>query len=145
MTMLFIEFNYVETDSSTAWFKTDPGNGRRGHLSSEMGIDWHPDWRRGRPGGVGADLVHQVGQSFRARHFGWIHSSPSGRRRECEPVFISHEPSLDAPSGHNGGWLGWWNSYVKVRSADRRNWHQCGDSGLPQQREPQLQDVDLQA
>src|SRR5208337_3185326 len=118
--MLFIEFNYVETDRATAWFKADPGNRRRGHLSSEMGAHRHPDWRRGRPWGVGADLVHQLGQAFRARHYGWIHSSAPGRRRGYEPVFISHEPSLDAPPGHDGGWLGWGISYMEIRSADRR-------------------------
>src|ERR1017187_4513362 len=144
MTMLFIEFNYVETDSSTAWFKTDPGNRRRGHLSSEMGTHRHPDWHRCRAGGVGANLVHQLGQIFRAWHSGWIHSPAPRRRRGYEPVFISHEPSLDAPSGHNCGRFGGWISYLEIRSADRRNWHECRDSGIPQQREAQLQDVDLQ-
>src|SRR5271168_4645796 len=102
MTMLFIEFNYVETDSSTAWFEADPGDRRGGHLSSEMGTYRYPDWRRCRPGGVGPDLVHQPGQAFRTRFHCRIHSSASGRRRGYEPVFVSHEPSLDASPGHIG-------------------------------------------
>ena len=38
MTMLFIEFNYVETDSSTAWFKADPEIGEGATYLRKWGI-----------------------------------------------------------------------------------------------------------
>ncbi len=112
MTVLFIEFNYVETDSSTAWFKADPGNGRRGHLSSEMGLI-------GILIGVGAGLgalallwcINLVKHFVLGTLVGYIPPLPGGEGGMSQyPFHMSRPwmlPLVTTAAGLVGGFLTW--------------------------------------